>query len=288
MKILITGDAGFVGRAFHRHFDGKGYDIQGVDIVNGLEARAFFATDNTCFDLVIHLAAVVGGRKKIEGEPLALAVDLAIDADLFAWAIRTKPKRVVYFSSSAAYPTTMQELDDKNRLVESDINLEDIRNPDLTYGWAKLTGEMLATHARNEGLKVSVFRPFSGYGADQDLDYPFPTFIKRAVNRQDPFQVWGDGNQVRDFIHIDDIVQGVLAGIEADVDVANLCTGRATSFNDLASICMNAVGYSAALEHLRAEPVGVQFRVGDPTKMLTFYEPKISLEQGIFEALFRD
>lgn len=288
MKILITGDAGFVGRAFHRHFDGKGHDIQGVDLVNGLEARAFFATDNTCFDLVIHLAAVVGGRKKIEGEPLALAVDLAIDADLFAWAIRTKPKRVVYFSSSAAYPTTLQELDDKNCLVESDINLADIRNPDLTYGWAKLTGEMLATHARDQGLKVSVFRPFSGYGADQDFDYPFPTFIKRAVNRQDPFQVWGDGNQVRDFIHIDDIVQGVLAGIEADVDVANLCTGRATSFNDLASICMNAVGYSAALEHLIAEPVGVQFRVGDPTKMLTFYEPKISLEQGIFEALFRN
>jgi nucleoside-diphosphate-sugar epimerase len=288
MKILITGDAGFVGRAFHRHFDGKRHEIDGVDLVNGLDARDFFRTNETTYDLVIHLAAVVGGRKKIEGEPLSLAVDLAIDADLFAWALRTKPKRVVYFSSSAAYPTTMQELGQMNRLIESDINLADIRNPDLTYGWAKLTGEMLATHARDQGLKVSVFRPFSGYGSDQDLDYPFPSFIQRTINWQDPFQVWGDGNQVRDFIHIDDIVRAVMAGIEADVDVANLCTGRATSFNDLAAMCMKEIGYQAPIEHLTAEPVGVQFRVGDPTKMLTFYKPKISLEQGIFEALFKN
>jgi nucleoside-diphosphate-sugar epimerase len=288
MKILITGDAGFVGRAFHRHFDSKRHEIDGVDLVNGLDARDFFRTNETTYDLVIHLAAVVGGRKKIEDEPLSLAVDLAIDADLFAWALRTKPKRVVYFSSSAAYPTTMQELGQMNRLIESDINLADIRNPDLTYGWAKLTGEMLATHARDQGLKVSVFRPFSGYGSDQDLDYPFPSFIQRTINWQDPFQVWGDGNQVRDFIHIDDIVRAVMAGIEADVDVANLCTGRATSFNDLAAMCMKEIGYRAPIEHLTAEPVGVQFRVGDPTKMLTFYKPKISLEQGIFEALFKN
>lgn len=288
MKILITGDAGFVGRAFHRYFDGKGHDIVGVDIVNGLDARDFFRTDDTQFDLVIHLAAVVGGRKKIEGEPLSLAVDLAIDAEMFGWSLRTKPKRVVYFSSSAAYPIELQGHKWPVALCENDIDLEHIANPDLTYGWAKLTGEMLATHARNEGLKVSVFRPFSGYGADQDLDYPFPTFIQRAVNRQSPFQVWGDGHQVRDFIHIDDIVGAVMAGIDADIDVVNLCTGRPTSFNDLAQICMDLMGYDAPIEHLTAEPVGVHYRVGNPRKMFEFYEPKISLEMGVYEAIGRD
>ena len=285
MKILITGDAGFVGRAFHRHFANKGHDIVGVDIVNGLDARDFFRTDNTKFDLVIHLAAVVGGRKMIEGSPLALAVDLSIDAEMFGWALRTKPGRIVYFSSSAAYPIRLQQNGWESQLWESDIDLADVSNPDLTYGWAKLTGEMLASHARAQGLKVSVFRPFSGYGADQDLDYPFPTFIQRGLNRQSPFQVWGDGNQVRDFIHIDDIVGAVMAGLDADVEVSNLCSGRATSFNELAQLVMLASGYNAPIEHLTAEPVGVSYRVGNPETMLRFYEPKISLEQGVLMAL---
>lgn len=287
MKILITGDAGFVGRAFHRHFADSNHDIVGIDIVNGKDARDFFRTDNTKFDLVIHLAAVVGGRRMIEGSPLALAVDLSIDSEMFGWALRTRPARIVYFSSSAAYPVAMQEKGWQGHLSESDIDLNNISNPDLTYGWAKLTGEMLASHARAQGLKVSVFRPFTGYGADQDLDYPFPTFIARGLKRQAPFQVWGDGKQVRDFIHIDDVVGAVMAGVDADVEVSNLCTGRATSFNELARMVMLVSGYHAPIEHLTAEPVGVAYRVGNPEIMLGFYEPKISLEQGIVLAMPR-
>ena len=113
MKILITGDAGFVGRAFRRYFEGQGHEIVGIDIANTLpmDARDFFRKDNTHFDKVIHLAAVVGGRKMIEGSPLALAVDLSIDAEMFGWALRTKPGCITYFSSSAAYPTALQTHD---------------------------------------------------------------------------------------------------------------------------------------------------------------------------------
>ena len=256
-----------------------------MDIVNGIDARDFFRTDNTHFDRVIHLAAVVGGRKMIEGAPLALAVDLAIDAEMFGWAMRTRPGCITYFSSSAAYPIFLQDGSIANRLHESSIDLDMIQTPDLTYGWAKLTGEMLASHARRDGLSVHIFRPFSGYGEDQALDYPFPSFIKRGKNKANPFQIWGDGNQVRDFIHIDDVVAGAIAGCEAGVEVANLCMGRPTSFNDLAEIVASAVGYSPEIEHLKAEPTGVQYRVGDPAYMKTFYVPKISLEEGVHRAL---
>lgn len=288
MKVLITGHQGFVGRAFKRYFDNTNDQVFGIDIKSGVDARDFFRTDETHFDLVIHLAAVVGGRKTIEGNPLSLAVDLSIDAEMFNWAMRTRPGRIIYFSSSAAYPTWLQEPEKALafcQLKETDIDLNNIANPDLTYGWAKLTGEMLASHARADGLKVSVFRPFSGYGADQDLDYPFPTYIRRALEHQVPFQVWGNGEQVRDFIHISDVIHGAMAGAYADVEVANLCTGRPTSFNELAELVMSAAGYSATIEHLPAEPVGVMYRVGDPTKMLEFYTPKISLEDGIASAL---
>jgi nucleoside-diphosphate-sugar epimerase len=85
MKILITGDNGFVGRHFKRKLIELGHDVVGIDTTNKLpmDARDFFRKDNTRFDQVIHLAAVVGGRKMIESSPLSLAVDLAIDAEMF-------------------------------------------------------------------------------------------------------------------------------------------------------------------------------------------------------------
>jgi nucleoside-diphosphate-sugar epimerase len=284
VNILITGDAGFVGRHFHKYLAGQGHTILGIDIVNGVDARDFFRTNDTKFDLVIHLAAVVGGRATIEGEPLSLAVDLSIDAEMFGWALRTKPGKIVYFSSSAAYPTKLQSLRKSHRLIESDINLDDISNPDLTYGWAKLTGEMLANHARNQGLDVYVFRPFSGYGSDQDLSYPFPSFIERGKRKANPFQIWGDGNQVRDFIHIDDIVEAVFAAIDCGIHTVNLATGRATSFNELGRLVVEIGGFETEFEHILEAPRGVSYRVGDPTLMNTFYRHKISLEEGIERA----
>jgi len=286
MKILITGDAGFVGRAFHRYFENQGHDIVGIDIANTLpmDARDFFRKDNTHFDKVIHLAAVVGGRKMIEGSPLALAVDLSIDAEMFGWALRTKPGCITYFSSSAAYPTNLQTLDESTILKESDINLEEIQTPDMTYGWAKLTGEMLASHARAQGLSVHVYRPFSGYGTDQALDYPFPSFIARGLAKSDPFEIWGSGNQCRDFIHIDDVVAAAEAGCKSGIQTANLSTGIATSFNDLARMVAKVAGYEPRFQNLPAEPSGVDYRVGNPTLMNTFYTPKISLLEGIQRA----
>jgi len=286
VKILVTGNAGFVGRSFIKKFQDEGHQVVGIDIANELpmDARDFFRNDNTYFDKVIHLAAIVGGRKIIEGSPLALAVDLSIDAEMFGWAMRTEPGCITYFSSSAAYPVDLQTKGSTHFLHESDIDIFAIGTPDLSYGWAKLTGEMLATHARKAGLTVHVYRPFSGYGSDQALDYPFPSFINRGIHKDDPFHIWGDGNQVRDFIHIDDIVEAALAGCLADVEVANLCTGIPTSFNDLAKMVAQVAGYEPTIEHLPSEPVGVQYRVGDPTYMETFYKPQISLLEGIQRA----
>lgn len=286
MKILITGHRGFVGTEFWKRLSSEGHDLTGVDIIEGNDARTFFRENDERYDLVIHLAAVVGGRKLIEGSPLSVAVDLSIDSELFQWALRTKPGRIVYYSSSAAYPVALQKRGSRHRLFESDINLNDLHSADLTYGWSKLTGEYLAQFVEAEGIRVHVFRPFSGYGETQALDYPFPSFIKRGRDRQNPFEVWGDGNQVRDFIHIDDVVEATLTAVREDVHgPTNLGWGRPTAFNDLAQMVMNAAGYEGEIRHLPAEPVGVQFRVANVNKMFGFYEPKITLEEGIERGL---
>lgn len=290
MRVLITGYKGFVGRHFYRHYTSiPGNEVVGVDIL-GLfshDARDYFRHDNSHFDLVIHCAAVVGGRKNIDGAPLDVAVDLSIDAEAIQWAMRTKPGRFVYFSSSAAYPTWMQR-EWPRGLSERSIDFGGVQigTPDMTYGWVKLTGEYQLGFLAAEGVKTHIFRPFSGYGSDQSLDYPFPSFIQRGALKRDPFEIWGDGRQQRDFIHIRDIVAGVLAAIDQDATFPiNLGTGVGTSFNDLARMVCDKVGYNPSLVHHLDAPVGVQYRVADVERMRSVYTPTISLDQGIEEAL---
>lgn len=285
MKILIAGSAGFIGQQLIRKYDN--HYVSDFDIVHGTDARDFFRTDDTKYDLVFNCAAVIGGRKGIEGQPLAVAVDLSIDAEYFNWIERTSPTHAVYFSSSAAYPTALQEGEFKTLLNEDDIDLKNIHLPDFSYGWSKLTGEYLAQFVTK--TKMHIFRPFSGYGETQALDYPFPSFIQRGKQKATPFEVWGDGSQVRDFIHIDDIVNAIDEAIRQDIQgPINLGNARATSFNQLAQEVMKQAGYTTPIKHLEAEPVGVSYRVCDNTKLLTFYTPKISLEEGIERALKSD
>ncbi len=284
MKILITGHLGFVGRSFLKYFGDKN-EIIGVDLKEGYDCRDYFKQSSEVFDLIIHLAAIVGGRETIEKEPLSVATDLSIDSEFFNWVIKTKQKRVVYFSSSAAYPTYLQHPDSKYRLKESDINLDDIRLPDYTYGWSKLTGEYLAKFVKESGTKVYVFRPFSGYGEDQDLTYPFPSFIDRIKRKVDEFEIWGDGTQVRDFIHMDDIVEAVMTVVDNDVelDALNLGCGIATPFNELAKTMFQISGHtpSKGIKHLLEKPIGVSYRVCDPTLFNSIYKPKYTLEERI-------
>ena len=295
MKVLITGSSGFVGRHLWTACAQRAYTITGVDIDptpgfrdGGVEmemdCRRLFATDRR-FDLVFHCAATVGGRATIDGNPLAVATNLSLDAELFNWAMRTRPGRVVYFSSSAAYPVDLQnDWATCRDLVEGDIRsgMANIGRPDQTYGWAKITGEMLAEQVNSADIPVHVFRPFSGYGSDQSRDYPFRAFLDRAHRRDDPFVTWGNGQQVRDWIHIDDIVAAVFAAIDQDVrGPVNLCTGVGTSFTELATMVTETAGYAPRFEYLTDKPVGVQYRVGSSALMRSFYEPTVTLAQGI-------
>lgn len=293
MKILITGDAGFVGRNFVRYLSKhpkySNATVVGCDIKNGKDCRELFKTSDERFDLVIHLAAIVGGRMTIEREPLAIATDLAIDADMFGWAVRTKQPRIMYFSSSAAYPESAQR--HPNVLHESLIDVEDWRGdyvgkPDMIYGWSKVTGEYVANFVKQTGTKVYIARPFSGYGTDQDLSYPFPAFIQRAKEKQDPFMVWGSGAQVRDFIHIDDIVRISMKMVEEDYDKPlNLGWGIPVSFLQLAEFVTKEAGYTPKISTDGSKPMGVFYRCADSRRLFDFSAPRIPLNEGIRRAL---
>lgn len=293
-RVLITGSAGFIGRHLCRKFESDGWDVWPCDINTGYDdALDRFREDqpDRFFDLAIHCAAIVGGRSNIDGNPLSVATNLALDSWFFHWLIRSGTPRAVYFSSSAAYPTYLQSTSDRpehyKRLREDHINLEGTLDiPDQTYGLVKLTGEILARQAIAEGCDVKVLRPFSGYGEDQSLDYPFPSFIDRALTKQNPFLIWGNGQQVRDWVHVDDVVGATIAALDQDIKFpVNVCSGDGTTFDHLAGLICKTANHWPKFEHILDAPSGVSYRVGDPTRLETFYKPKITLEQGIHRAL---
>ena len=314
MRALVTGGAGFVGRHMMTGLARQGWDVVGVDLRESpftagvlvqADVREVFADRlmrDERFDLVVHCAYHVGGRAAINGEPRLLAANLELDAQLFDWAVRTLQERVLYYSSSAAYPVEYQEASsafyytslcggyDSERpwisLTEDLISLQEVRQPDARYGWAKLTGEQLAAAATLSGLKVHVLRPFSGYGSDQDLAYPFPAILRRVVAGD--LSVWGPPGQYRDWIHIDDVVGCSLAVVEQDVlGPLNVCSGTGVEMGGLATRMAKAAGVTVREEphYLANQPTGVMVRVGDPTKMRTIYQPQVELADGIRRAL---
>jgi GDP-L-fucose synthase len=302
-RCLITGGCGFVGRYFSERLKRK-YNVTIVDNMESTSAKEprysyikqdviqYLEKNSTSFDLVIHLAAVVGGRQVIENEPFKVSKDLIIDAVFFEWVARTKPKKVIYFSSSAVYPIKYQGEVDYKKLREDMVNVrEDIGVPDLTYGWAKLTGEFLAKIAHEKyGIDIVCYRPFSGYGEEQHETYPFPSIIERACRREDPLVVWS--NSVRDFVHIDDVYKFVMDTYDRihDGSALNIGTGIGTSFVELAKLAAKEVGYEPAIKVLDDKPKGVYYRVsaqsigtaqnvGTGTENSASYS--VSLEEGV-------
>jgi nucleoside-diphosphate-sugar epimerase len=303
MKALVTGSAGFVGRHVVAELDRRGWDVVRIDpheepkwVGDALDT---FFWNTTRYDLVVHAAASSPHRAAIDGEPQHMAKNLMLDAAMFDWAVRTRQHRVIYLSSSAAYPVALQGADASSmqfRLHEdfADIGILHFHDgttgaglyPDSVYGWTKLTGEQLAEQARRAGLDVTVVRPFSGYGEDQSENFPFRAIVERARRREDPFHVWGDGSQVRDWIHITDVVNGMLAVAESGTEEpVNLCTGTGTSMTELAEMACKQVGHTPVFEYLADKPGGVAYRVGDPTRFHTYHQPTVSLDEGVARAL---
>jgi len=239
------------------------------------------------FSDVFHMAAIVGGRAKIEGDPMQVALDLSIDAEFFYWICRHKPKRVLYPSSSAAYPINLQTDKKALALKENYIDFNAILGtPDMTYGWAKLTGEYLAKLAASHyGVSIVCIRPFSGYGEDQDLTYPVPAIAARAAAKEDPFEVWGSGQQGRDFVHIDDVLDFTFFLLDnvTDGSAYNIGSGQLTSFLDLIDVFTKFAGYKPMIKSLLEKPMGVHSRYADMSIVQnTFgWKPKISLEEGM-------
>ena len=239
--------------------------------------------------VVFHLAADHGGRGYVDLHQAACATNLMLDGTVFLASYNAKVEKVVYASSGCVYPNHLQT--DPNQIL---YLTEDMVGPpydaDNLYGWAKLMGEMtLRAYAREWGMKSASCRYFTVYGPRGVENHAVIAMIARAFIRQDPFVVWGTGEQIRNWTYIDDIVRGTLLAAERidDGTAVNLGTMERIRVIDAVQEVLACIGHQAKLEFHPEMPTGPYNRVADNSlaKKLLGWEPKVKFFDGLHRTI---
>lgn len=240
-------------------------------------------------DVVFHLAADHGGRGYVDTHQGACATNLGLDAAVFAAALKSSVGKVVYASSGCVYPNYMQTD------VNADLYLsEDMVGPphdaDGMYGWAKLMGEKtLAAFHRDYGLKAASCRYFTVYGERGVENHSIMSMIARACVGQSPFEVWGDGEQIRNWTYVSDIVEGTMLAAQHidDGTAVNLGTMERTRVATAARMILDYLGLSTEIVFRPDLPVGPVNRVADNSfaRELLQWSPKVAFRDGLHKTI---
>jgi UDP-glucose 4-epimerase len=179
---------------------------------------------------------------------------------------------------------------DSRRLLlrEQDANFDEPGRAfaDGEYGWAKLIGE-LQLHAfhKQYGLDAVAARIFTAYGERENESHAVIALIAKAVRRLDPYPVWGDGRQTRNFTYVRDTVRGLaLAGRLTGFEVLNVGSSQHHTILELLEVIFEHIGWRPETLNLQLNrPVGVRSRASDNTRIreLAGWEPDMSLRQGV-------
>jgi len=255
------------------------------------EARNIFK-DN---EIVFHLAADHGGRGYITTHPADVCSSFAVDHHVFEACSDTNVKKVIFSSSACVYPTDLQKdigSDYKLKETDSDTNnLESYFSADIEYGWAKLMSEVqMNAFNKQFGLEGCPVRFVTAYGPRENETHAIIALIYKAVEHMDPYQIWGDGQQERDFTFVSDIVEGTVLCAEkiSDMTPVNLGTGKRYKLVDVAKMIFEILDWEPKnIAFDKSKPTGAVSRALDNTraKELLGWEPKYDLETGLRETI---
>ena len=263
----------------------KNLTVHRVDLKDRMSTRKIMRS----VEMVFHLAAQHGGRGYIHTHPAECCTNMALDQIVFEEAWRAGVERVCFASSACVYPDYLQEQAGSSYLLkeeDADPFVRDKAFADLEYGWAKLMSEMtLKAYHREYGLKASSVRIFTAYGQRENETHAIIALIAKALVRMDPFEIWGTGEQDRNFTYVGDIVDAMLLTAEKIEDASPVNAGRAdrTTLNQAAEIVFNLADWRPQkISHDISKPVGVASRAADLTraKNLLGWQPKVSYEDG--------
>jgi nucleoside-diphosphate-sugar epimerase len=282
---LVCGAGGFIGHHLVSALKRSGRWVRGVDlhrpafsptqaddfVVGDLrDAAVIDAVFDRRFDEVYQLAADMGGAGFIftgENDADILHASAMINLNVAAAARRTRAGRVLFTSSACIYPERNQ-LDPQNpNCAEESAYPAD---PDSEYGWEKLFSERLyLAYARNHGLACRIARLHNIFGPECTWrggreKAPAAICRKVAMARDgESIEIWGDGEQTRSFLYIDECLEGIDRLMASEVtDPLNIGSDEMVSINQLAEMAIGLSGKSLSLTH-RPGPLGVRGRNSD-------------------------
>lgn len=301
-KVLVTGGAGFIGTNLIKRLLGSGADIRATfhrqepkglsDKVDYIKADLKLEKD--CqkvvqgIDYVFMCSAYSSGAEEIDATPLVhVTPNIVMTAFMLEAAYKAGVKKFLYMSSCVIYPL-------------SDTPLKEERGHDdplfdkyFLIGSMKRYGEKLC-QAYSEKIKnpmpVVVVRPTSVYGPHESFDrrksHVIPALIRKVVERHDPIEVWGNGTALKDFIFIDDLVEGMLLAMEK-MNVfmpVNLGSGEQTSIRDIIDAIIRIDNYdNARIIFNPSKPVMLPKMLIDITraKEVLDFKATTSVEEGL-------
>lgn len=234
---------------------------------------------------VFHLAADHGGRGYVDLHQAGPASNLFLDGLIFWEAVKAGVEKVVFASSGCVYPNFMQS-DPKKEIFLHEDDVKPPHDADNMYGWAKLMGELtLKAYHRENKLGAASCRYFTVYGPRGVENHAIIAMIARAFVGQNPFEVWGDGTQVRNWTYVDDIVSGTILAAEKinDGTAVNLGTMERIRVLDAAKLVLEFTGLKSEILLRPDMPTGPANRVADNqlAKKLLGWEPKTHFREGL-------
>lgn len=305
--ILVTGAGGFIGGHLVADLLDQGYErVRAVDVKPVRDwYQVFPQAQNVQCDLtekaacyeaseaagyVFNLAADMGGMGFIEAHKADCMISVLINTHMLMAARDCGVKRFLYSSSACVYAAEKQTSADVVALKESDAYPA---MPEDGYGWEKLFSERMCRHFSEDfGLETRIVRYHNVYGPSGTYDggrEKAPAAICRKVieaklSGSDEIEIWGDGNQTRSFMYIDDCLKGTQMILESDfVDPLNLGSDQLVTINQLVDIVESIAGVKLKRRYKLDAPKGVRGRNSDNTliESVLGWAPNISLEEGL-------
>jgi len=305
--VLVTGAGGFIGGHLVGDLLRRGADrVRAVDVKPESEwFQVFPEAESLVLDLrekeaceqavdgaswVYNLASDMGGMGFIERNKALCMLSVLINTHLISSALQRGVERYFYSSSACIYPLGLQESPDVTALRESDAYPA---LPEDGYGWEKLFSERMCRHFFEDfGLATRVGRYHNVYGPHGTYDggrEKAPAAICRKVAQaqlsgSNEIEIWGDGEQTRSFMYIDDCLDGTQLLMESDVtEPLNIGSSQLVTINRLVDIVEEIAGVKLERRHNPSEPQGVRGRNSDNIliRELLDWEPPTRLEVGL-------
>lgn len=314
-RVLVTGGASFIGSHLVERLVGQGARVSVADDLSSgklenlltverqiefskgdLKDRAFADRMVKGRDVVFHLAACHGGRGYIDTHPVECSTNMILDGTVFAAASAAGVDRVCFASSACVYPTNLQMKPTNGNLIYlkeewADPFVTGAAGSDGEYGWAKLMGEMaLRAYHNQHGLKAVSCRIFTAYGERENETHAVIALIAKAFVKMDPFEIWGTGEQDRNFTYVGDIADGLILAAEkvTNASAINIGTAEHVRVRDAAEMIFDCVGFRPkSLKFDTSKPVGVFSRAAElsRTRALLSWEPATLFRDGLAKTI---